>query len=119
MEDFLLDRVTTSFPKTSTPSQLVSVDLREILPAFVVEHLKEALCKFDNQITGFSQDGILLAPETRTSSPVTVLRHNETFESLSHAGLYPAGEGAGYAGGITSAAVDGVKIAESIKNSIK
>lgn len=115
VEDFLLDRISTSFPKTSTPSQLVSVDLKEILPNFIVNHLKEALSKFDAQIKGFSQNGILMAPETRTSSPLTILRNDQSFESISHKGLYPAGEGAGYAGGITSAAVDGVKIAESIK----
>lgn len=119
MTDFLLDRVSTDFPKTSTPSQLVAVDLREVLPDFVIEHLKEALSKFDAQIKGFSEDGLLLAPETRTSSPVTVLRDSVSYESLSHPGLYPAGEGAGYAGGITSAAVDGVKIAESIKRKLE
>lgn len=80
-----------------------------------MNHLKEALSKFDAQIKGFSQNGILMAPETRTSSPLTILRNDQSFESISHKGLYPAGEGAGYAGGITSAAVDGVKIAESIK----
>lgn len=117
--DFLENKVSSSFLKTSTPSQLVAVDLRNILPPFVIEHLKDALYKFDDLIDGFSQGGILLAPETRTSSPVTIIRDANTLESISHQGLYPAGEGAGYAGGITSAAVDGVKIAESIKNKLK
>jgi len=58
-----------------------------------------------------SNDSILMAPETRTSAPVTILRNRVTFESDSHKGLYPCGEGAGYAGGITSAAVDGIKVA--------
>ena len=71
--------------------------------------------KFEKKIPGFvSNGGLLMAPETRTSAPVTIVRSDETLESFSHAGLYPCGEGAGYAGGITSAAIDGVKVAEQI-----
>ena len=62
-------------------------------------------------------DALLIAPETRTSAPVTILRGRETLESISHKGLYPCGEGAGYAGGITSAAVDGIRVVESILKS--
>ena len=69
---------------------------------------------------GFTvSDALLIAPESRTSSPVTIVRDKKTMESTSHTGLYPCGEGAGYAGGITSAAVDGVKIVESIISSLK
>ena len=61
-----------------------------------------------------SEDAILIAPETRTSSPITISRDHQTFQSPSHSGFYPCGEGAGYAGGITSAAVDGIKVTEAI-----
>lgn len=107
-------------PKTSCPSKLVKADLREILPDFVVKHLKKGLVEFDRKMKGYSKahDAVLIAPETRTSAPITILRERESFESTSHKGLYPCGEGAGYAGGITSAAVDGIKVAESILSQI-
>lgn len=101
--------------KTSTPSGIVKVPLREILPPFVSKHLENALLKFDENLKGFVSDkALLIAPETRTSAPVTLLRDRDTLESSSHIGLYPCGEGAGHAGGITSAAVDGVKVAMSL-----
>lgn len=114
IKDFLENKISKNFPSTSCPSQCVSADLSEIFPNFIISHLKDALHEFNKQIKNFSSEGILLAPETRTSSPVTVVRDKETLESTSHCGLYPSGEGAGYAGGITSAAVDGIKIAEAI-----
>ena len=102
-------------PKTSSPSGVFKADFREIFPAFIIEHLKNGLKEFDKVMPGFiHEDGLLIAPETRTSAPITILRDKQTLESVSHQGLYPCGEGAGYAGGITSAAVDGVKIAISI-----
>ena len=86
-----------------------------ILPSFVTEHLYDSFQSFEKSLDGFCfDDALLIAPETRTSSPVTIERDRETYESLSHEGLYPCGEGAGHAGGITSAAVDGVKIAMSL-----
>ena len=102
-------------PKTSAPSGLFKTDIREIFPKFVVEHLKKGLEEFNRDLPGFiSDEAVLIAPETRTSAPLTILRDKKTLVSLSHRGLYPCGEGAGYAGGITSAAVDGVKCALSI-----
>lgn len=102
-------------PKTSTPSGIFKADLREIFPSFIMDHLKKGLLEFDRDLPGFiHEDALLIAPETRTSAPLTILRNKETLISESHKGLYPCGEGAGYAGGITSAAVDGVKIALSI-----
>lgn len=102
-------------PKTSSPSKIFKTDLKKIFPGFIIEHLKTALLKFDVNMPGFvSDDAVLIAPETRTSSPITILRDRVTLESTSHKGLYPCGEGAGYAGGITSAAVDGIKVAEQI-----
>lgn len=102
-------------PKTSSPSGIFKTDIRKIFPDFINDHLKAGLEDFERQMSGFTlRDALLIAPESRTSAPVTVVRDKKTLESASHKGLYPCGEGAGYAGGITSAAVDGVKIAESI-----
>lgn len=107
-------------PKTSTPSGIVRAPLDKILPDFVIKHLRQALKHFDRSMNGFvSEQALLIAPETRTSAPLTVLRDKSTLVSLSHKGLYPCGEGAGYAGGITSAAADGVKVAMSILQSDK
>ena len=90
-------------------------DLKEVLPEFVVESIKEALPVFGRRIVGFDAPGaILTAPESRSSSPVRLLRETESGESINIKGIFPSGEGAGYAGGIMSAAVDGITIAEKI-----
>ena len=92
----------------------VKTDINSVLPNFVVQSLKEALPLFGKKISGFdSPEATLTFPETRSSAPVRILR-NEEYEALNFAGIYPAGEGAGYAGGIMSAAIDGMKIAEAI-----
>jgi uncharacterized protein len=102
-------------PKTSCPSGIFSESLDKILPPFITDHLRRALNVFEKQMKGFvSDEALFLAPETRTSAPVTIIRDKETLESISHKGLFPCGEGAGYAGGITSAAVDGVNVAMKI-----
>jgi uncharacterized FAD-dependent dehydrogenase len=102
-------------PPTSSPSGLFKADIREIFPEFVIKHLKDGLQSFNKDLPGFINDeALLIAPETRTSSPLTILRDKKSLISASHRGLYPCGEGAGHAGGITSAAVDGVKVAISI-----
>jgi len=99
-------------PKTA------NCDFSEIFPNFIIESLKEGILAFDKKIKGFADESALLtAPETRSSSPVRILR-NEKYESVSVKGLYPCGEGAGYAGGIMSAAVDGLRIAEQIISEI-
>jgi uncharacterized FAD-dependent dehydrogenase len=85
------------------------------LPDFITETLKSALLQMDKRLRGFaSEDALLTGAETRTSSPVRMDRDSESLQSVSVAGLYPCGEGAGYAGGITSSAVDGVKVADAI-----
>ena len=89
-------------------------DFSDIYPKFIVESLKDGIKEMDKKIRGFANpDAILTAPETRSSSPVRIVR-NEAGESVSFGGIYPCGEGAGYAGGIMSAAVDGIKSAEQI-----
>jgi uncharacterized FAD-dependent dehydrogenase len=93
-------------------------DLASVLPGYAIEAIREALPAFDRQIRGFGMhDAILTGVETRTSSPVRI-RRNEAYQSLNTRGLFPAGEGAGYAGGILSAAVDGIRVAEAVARSI-
>lgn len=90
-------------------------DLSETLPDYCVAAIREALPAFERKIKGFSMDdATLTAVETRTSSPIQVTRDKLSFESVNVEGLYPAGEGAGYAGGILSAGIDGIKVAEAI-----
>ena len=90
------------------------VDRRQCLPSYVVDAIKEGVGNFDRKIKGYGrEDAILTGIETRTSAPVKITR-NERLESISLSGLYPCGEGAGFAGGIVSAAVDGIKVAERI-----
>lgn len=114
VQDFLKGRATGRLPRTSFRPFAVAADLRTCLPDFVREQLAGALPTFDRKIHGFaSSQAILLAIESRTSSPIQLLR-GEDGQSVSHPGLYPCGEGAGFAGGITSAAVDGIRVAEWI-----
>ncbi len=90
-------------------------DLAPALPDYAIDAIREALPAFGRQIRGFDRaDAILTGIETRTSSPVRITRDRDTLQSLNTRGLYPAGEGAGYAGGILSAGVDGIKVAEAV-----
>ena len=114
--DFLAGRPSTRLGSV-IPSYRPGVkmtDLSECLPDFVVAAMREALVAFGRQIPGYDHpDAVLTGIETRTSSPIRVTRGAD-FQSVNTAGLYPAGEGAGYAGGILSAAVDGIKVAEAV-----
>src|SRR5690606_5992264 len=90
-------------------------DLTTALPDYAIQAVQEALPEFGKQIRGFDRpDALLTGVETRTSSPLRITRDPETMQSLNLRGLYPAGEGAGYAGGILSAGVDGIKVAEAL-----
>ena len=94
-------------------------DLSAALPGYAIEAIREALPAFGRQIRGFDRDdAVLTGVETRTSSPLRITRDNENLQSLNVRGLYPAGEGAGYAGGILSAGVDGIKVAEAVAKSM-
>lgn len=119
--DFMQDKVSTKLGSI-TPSYTGSYifeDLRKCLPSYVIEALKEGIVDFDKKIKGYgSYDAVLTGIETRTSAPVRINR-DENLESISVKGLYPAGEGAGFAGGIISAAVDGMKVAEKIIENYK
>jgi len=114
VQDFLRGRAGGQLPATSFRPFAVPADISTCLPGFVQEQLRAAIPDFDRKLHGFtSRQALLLAIESRTSSPVQLLR-GEDGESLSHPGLFPCGEGAGFAGGITSAAVDGIRVAEWI-----
>jgi hypothetical protein len=114
--DFLKKRPTKNLG-TVEPSYTPGVhwcDLSQSLPDYAITAIREALPAFEKKIKGFAmQDALLTAVETRTSSPIRIKRKDD-FQSVNTAGLYPAGEGAGYAGGILSAAVDGIKVAEAL-----
>ena len=92
-----------------------SADFAEVFPTFVTDSLRYALNSFGKKIAGYdAPDAILTAAETRTSAPLRILRDPHTMNAIGHPLVYPCGEGAGYAGGITSAAIDGIRIAEAI-----
>jgi uncharacterized protein len=94
-------------------------DLSQALPAYAIDAMREALPAFGKQIRGFDRgDAVLTGVESRTSSPVRITRDAESLQSLNVRGLYPCGEGAGYAGGILSAGVDGIKVAEAVARSL-
>lgn len=114
--DFISDKCSTS-PMRIMPSYMSGDNVKlarpeEYLPNFVCDGIKSAVISFDKRINGFaSPDAVLTGAETRTSAPVRILRNNETRLAIGYKNIYPAGEGAGYAGGITSAAIDGAKTA--------
>jgi uncharacterized FAD-dependent dehydrogenase len=114
--DFVAGRPSNEFGRV-IPSYKPGVhltDLAEALPSFAIEAMREALPAFEKQIKGFSMpDAVLTGVETRTSSPIRITR-GANYQNLNVKGLYPAGEGAGYAGGILSAGVDGIKVAEAL-----
>ena len=118
--DFLAGRASKALG-TVEPSYQPGVrmtDLAQCVPPYVIEALREAIPAFDKQIRGFAMaDAVLTGVETRTSSPIRIKRGPD-FQSINTRGLYPAGEGAGYAGGILSAGVDGIKVAEAVALSI-
>ncbi len=112
LEDFLLGKQGVLNNRSSCPSGVVPANLKEILPNSIYDYLCKGLLEFEKKRKGFLKpEALLHAVESRTSSPIRITRHEETLESISTPGLFPCGEGPGYAGGITSAAVDGIKAA--------
>ncbi len=119
--DFIAGRASTSLgaviPSYKPGVKLCNLD--SALPNYAIEAMREAIPAFDHQIKGFNlPDAVLTGVETRTSSPIRIKRNDDDLQSLNVHGLFPAGEGAGYAGGILSAAVDGIRIAEAVALSI-
>ena len=118
--DFLLNKTSGTLPGTSYIPGLTSSPLHEALPSFITNRLKKALYIFNKKMRGYvSEEAQIVAAESRTSSPVRIPRDRETFMHLEISGLFPGGEGAGYAGGIVSAAIDGENCADAVFKYIK
>jgi uncharacterized protein len=120
--DFARGRASSTVPDTSYIPGVVAADLAGVLDAggpALAQRIAAALVQFDRSLRGYlTEDAVLVGVESRTSSPVRVPRHPETLESPDLPGLFPAGEGAGFAGGIVSAAMDGMRVATSIRNKL-
>jgi hypothetical protein len=115
MIDFVEGKLSTDFPKTSYVPGIVSADLNLVLPALISKRLNKAFVSFGKKMKGYyTNEAVIHAPESRTSSPVSIPRDPESLEHLEINGLYPCGEGAGYAGGIISAAIDGINCVDAI-----
>ena len=119
MIDFTQNKVSASIPKTSYVPGTTSVEMGQVFPGFLTQIMREGFQLFGKSMKGYlTNEAILHAPESRTSSPVRIPRDVQTLEHLQIKGLYPCGEGAGFAGGIVSAAIDGEKCALKIKESL-
>ena len=120
MVDFTQNKISHDIPKTSYVPGTTSVEMGQVFPDFLSQILREGFTQFEKSMKGYlTNDAILHAPESRTSSPVRIPRDSMTLEHLQIKGLYPCGEGAGYAGGIISAAIDGEKCALKVAESLK
>ncbi len=122
MEDFIQKKTSVNLPRTSYLPGITSYDLREILPGFIDKSLRQALLDFDKKMPGRNgnkgyrtNEAVLVGVESRTSSPVRIPRSKETYRHPQISNLLPCGEGAGYAGGIVSAAMDGMACANALK----
>lgn len=120
LTDFVEGRFSSDLPETSYKPGVTSADIKEVFPAFIHDTLKAGFKEFGRTMKGYmTNEAVIHAPESRTSSPVRIPRHPQTLEHVHVKGLYPCGEGAGYAGGIISAAIDGEKCAENCVASMK
>ena len=108
---FLTHHADRNLPKTTYPCGLVACNMWDWLDKRICNSLAEGFQNFDRKIPGFIEQGLIVAPETRTSSPVRITRNNDTLESINTQGLFVLGEGAGYSGGIVTSAADGVRLA--------
>ena len=115
LKDFVDGKVSEDFPRSSYQPGIVSVDLNKVLPPMIAKILRKAFVDFGQKMRGYlTNDAVIHAPESRTSSPISIPRDPKTCEHVQIHGLYPCGEGAGYAGGIISAAIDGMKCVDAI-----
>jgi uncharacterized FAD-dependent dehydrogenase len=120
LADFTSNKISSSLPETSYQPGLSSVDIRSILPQFITEALKQGFRNFGDKIKGYlTNDAQIVGVESRTSSPVKIPRDSHTLEHPQLKKLFPCGEGAGYAGGIVSAAMDGERCAEAVFRSLR
>ena len=114
--DFLEGKLSATLPETSYKPGMTSALLSEVLPKGLATRLRDGIKQFGKAMNGYIQDeAVMLGVETRTSSPVRIPRDVESLQHLQIDGFYPCGEGAGYAGGIVSAAMDGIRVADSIQ----
>jgi uncharacterized FAD-dependent dehydrogenase len=112
MVDFCRGKESANLPKSSYPCGLANAQLGELLPDFVYKRLRRAFPAFDRKMKGYyTNEALLLGCESRTSSPIRIPRDSETLQYSVGEGLYPCGEGASYAGGIVSSALDGIAVA--------
>lgn len=119
MTDFVAGRLSDSLPRSSYPPGLMSARVDRLLPQSVAKRLQEAFTVFDRKQRGFlSSEATVVGDETRTSAPVRIPRDADSMCHIATAGLYPCGEGAGYAGGIVSAALDGMACARALAASL-
>jgi uncharacterized FAD-dependent dehydrogenase len=115
LKDFVQRKKSTEFPRSSYQPGIVSVEMDAIFPPFVLDRLRQAFIDFDKKMPGFvTNDAVIHAPESRTSSPVLIPRDPESWQHPNVSNLYPCAEGAGYAGGIVSAAIDGMNCVTKI-----
>lgn len=115
LSDFVAGRPSKDLPECSYLPGISPVELHKLLPPMVAQALREGFKQFDRKMRGFiSNDAVIVAPESRTSSPVRIPRDKITLEHPEVRGLYPCGEGGGYAGGILSAAMDGRRVAQAV-----
>lgn len=120
MVDFVEGKYSIDLPKTSYQPGVISAPLHEVLPPLIAQPLRQAFLQVATTMKPyFTNDAVLHGVESRTSSPVRIPRHRQTFEHMQIRGLYPCGEGAGYAGGIVSAAIDGQNCAEAIVRKVR
>jgi len=118
MNDFVNGKISQDLPASSYTPGIKSSALHEWLPSGISKRLQESFKIFDLKNRGFlTNEALLIGVETRTSSPVRILRDTKLLEHIEIKGLYPCGEGAGYAGGIVSSAIDGERCAESLAGS--
>jgi hypothetical protein len=120
MIDFVTGTLSKDFPKTSYQPGITSVNLSEVLPPLISKRLKKAFKIFGQKMKGYyTNEAVLHAPESRTSSPISIPRDPESLEHIEIRGIYPCGEGAGYAGGIISAAIDGINCVDAIAKKLE
>ena len=119
MYDFVNGKISRDLPKTSYVPGVISSPMHEWMPQFIVSRLQDGFRKLSKNMKGYlTNEALLIAVESRTSSPVRIVRDRDTLEHPEISGLYPCGEGAGYAGGIVSAAMDGERCAEALVQSL-
>ena len=117
MADFTRKKLSYDLPESSYSPGLVSSPLHFWMPEFISKRLSQAFLQFGRMSHGFlTNEAVMIGVETRTSSPVRIVRDKETLQHITIRGLFPCGEGAGYAGGIVSAGVDGERCAEAVAN---